>query len=283
MPLDDEEKRILKEKYKKHRQSIWFGKSDKKRKKKKDSIENSVSEDDEVGKEHSVARKTTPEPDVKTIAPQSRSDRRYRSHYEQSGDEARTDVISPTMKSRSTHDNATFESERTSSSTVDTIGLSHDDTEITPKQKSPTAESVASEPDIVQLSVRPRTQRGGIITENPSVRTPKQRESGVQAHAEFTREKKFNTDEVRELKDKVKDQRWSIWTGTSSRKQRKPKARRRKSKKGEREFWQSTQENESSDDKKGLTWGIVFMVIFGIVGAIVLGIFLGYYYVRMAG
>ena len=276
MPLDDEEKQILKEKYKKHRQSIWFGKSDKKRKKKKDSIENSVSGDDEVGGEHSVARKTTPEPDAKTFTSQSRTDRRYQSHYEQSGDEARTDVILPTMKSRSTRDNATFEPKRASSH-------SHDDTEITPKQKSPTAESVASEPDIVQLSVRPRTQRGGIITENPSVRTPKQRESGVQANAEFTREKKFNTDEVRELKDKVKDQRWSIWTGTSSRKQRKPKARRRKSKKGEREFWQSTQENESSDDKKGLTWGIVFMVIFGIVGAIVLGIFLGYYYVRMAG
>ncbi len=86
-------------------------------------------------------------------------------------------------------------------------------------------------------------------------------------------------DETKQLVDKIRAQRQEVWVGESSPKRRK--RLKRKTKKAEREFWNSESGESEKSPKKWLGWGGTFIVIFGAIAAILLGVLLGFLFANI--
>lgn len=257
MPLDEKEKEALKERYKEHRQSIWFGKHSRKLKRKKDrrDVDNFVSRGK---KEETKARISAEQPtksvEIENATSVKESKRRISSKladYEgqnqmvilrrpkgkKSVSEAPTEMM-PSVSERTT----LYEPESTRRTEIRLP--SPDDKTTMLERNEPRAKS-SSSPNVAELS----TKLEVIPKPPPSLENM--------------------------LKEKNKSQRQEIWAGASSQKKRRPKLKERDGKKAEKNLGLISAQN-SQETKKGLTLGAVFIGIAAVVAAIALGVLLGY-------
>ena len=269
MPLDEKEKRALKEKYKEHRQAIWFGKSKAKdagerseqgrklNNKKEEEINTSSSAEqptksgnleDAISIEESPKLADYEEQNQMVIlrrakrkkpvneAPMSQSDIPKVGTEKMPSFSERTTLYEP---------EATHKTEvKLSSQDTKTAMPASDDFVLRLERSEPQSNSSSSSPNVAELST----------------------------NSEFIADTTTSPENL--LKEKIRSQRQEIWTGTSPQKKR-DQLKKQKGKKAEENLGLISAQN-SQETKKGLTLGIVIIGIAAVVVAVVLGVLLGY-------
>jgi len=260
MPLDEKEKEALKERYKEHRQAMWFGKHSRKSKKKKPRLDDEDNFVNPTQKEEIKARISAKQPmkSVTIIEDDAVAKKQQGSGKLSEEKNDRIVILSRTKEKKSISETPTKIMPPTSERTT-----------IYEPELPPKAKAKLSSPDDKKT-----------ILQQDKPLTPSSSSTNVaelSTRLEATVEPSSSTENI--LKEKIKDQRQEIWSGASSKKRRRSKSKEKNGKKSEENSHsiaaQDYQPN-SQAEKEGLTLGIVFIGIAAVVAAVVLGVLLGY-------
>jgi hypothetical protein len=270
MPLDEKEKKALKEKYKEHRQAIWLGKSKAKgagersehsrklNEKKEEEINTSSSAEqptksanleDAISVEESSKLADYEEQNQMVILRRAKRKKPVNETPMEQSDIPKVGTEKmPSFSERTTlyEPEATHKTEvKLSSQDTKTAMPASDDFVLRLKRSESQSNSSSSSPNVAELST----------------------------NSEFIADTTTSPENM--LKEKIRSQRQEIWTGASSQKKRRPKLKKQKGKKAEENLGLISAQN-SQETKKGLTLGIVIIGIAAVVVAVVLGVLLGY-------
>ncbi|MFH0958962.1 MAG: hypothetical protein V1897_09700 [Pseudomonadota bacterium] len=262
MPLDEKEKKALKERYKEHRQAIWSGKHSRKLNgKKKGETKTKFSAEqptrpDEI--ENATSVKESKQDSLPPLADYEEQNQMIilrRAKGKKPVNEARTEKM-PTFSERTT----LYEPESTPKTEVKLSSLTSktkpddkttmfasltDDFVLRLERNEPQSNSASSSPHVAELSTK----------------------------LEVIADTMTSPENI--LKEKIKSQRQEIWTGTSSQKKRQSKLKKQNDKETAENLG-LTSAQHSQETKKGLTLGVVIIGIAAVVVAVVLGVLLGY-------
>ena len=273
MPLDEKEKEVLKERYKEHRQAIWFGKHSLKLKRKRNKLN-----DDSFAIHDKAEAKTKISPELPTSSVEietvtsgkalRRRDLPIADYEEQNqvvmlrrakGEKSQT-KMTPSVSERTTPyepESTPKEKVKLSSDITSKTRLDNKTTML--KQNGTQANFYASDMRRARDSV--------------STRQTKLNVAELPTRLETTATQSPASEKI--LTEKIKSQRQEIWSGISSQKKRRTKLKKQNSKKSAENLSLISEQN-SQDAKQGLTLGVVFIGIIAVVTAITLGVLLGY-------
>jgi hypothetical protein len=263
MPLDEKEKEALKKRYKEHRQAIWSGKHSRKSKKKK--AKRDVVNFANTPPKETIKAKIAVEQPAKSVTNENTIPAKKRHSLLNSADQEKNEqivILRRTKEKKSTSETPTKimppVSERT--------------TLYVPESTRKTEEKLPASDDkkTTLEQACPRAKRGDErISMYASSLNVAESSTRLETNA------KLSTSTKNMLKEKIKNQRQEIWSGTSSKKGRSSNLEGKNIKELKSEL-ETISAHNSPESREGLTLGVVFIGIAAVVAAIILGVLLGY-------